>query len=59
MVHQDKPDSAPQIKQVEFNTIAASFGGLSSQTSHLHKYGNPLFPLLPLSLPFTLDAIHP
>jgi glutathione synthetase len=38
MVHQDKSGSGPQIKQVEFNTIASSFGGLSSQTSLLHKY---------------------
>jgi len=40
MVHHD-PDSqnsAPVIKQVEFNTIASSFGGLSSQTSGLHKH---------------------
>ncbi|MCJ1340787.1 hypothetical protein MMC09_006083 [Bachmanniomyces sp. S44760] len=32
------PSSSPQIKQVEFNTIASSFGGLSSQVSLLHKY---------------------
>lgn len=40
MVHQDleTPGSTPSIKQVEFNTIAASFGGLSCQTSRLHKY---------------------
>ncbi len=39
MVHQDLEDSnaTPTIKQVEFNTIAASFGGLSAQTSNLHK----------------------
>jgi glutathione synthase len=39
MVHQDleSPNSTPYIKQVEFNTIASSFGGLSSQTSKLHK----------------------
>jgi glutathione synthetase len=30
--------SAPGLKQVEFNTIASSFGGLSSQVSALHKY---------------------
>lgn len=35
MVHHD--DDGLQIKQVEFNTIASSFGGLSSQTSALHK----------------------
>ncbi|RYP49705.1 hypothetical protein DL768_004641 [Monosporascus sp. mg162] len=38
MVHQDANGSVPQAKQVEFNTIASSFGGLSTQTSLLHKY---------------------
>lgn len=43
MVHQetsrtDGQESAPQIKQVEFNTIASSFGGLSSRTSALHSF---------------------
>lgn len=38
MVHQETPDSTPQIKQVEFNTIASSFGGLAAQTSLLHRY---------------------
>lgn len=40
MVHQDPShsDSAPGLKQVEFNTIASSFGGLSSQVSALHRY---------------------
>ncbi|KAF5668865.1 glutathione synthetase [Fusarium heterosporum] len=40
MVHQDTHSSPPslQVKQVEFNTIAASFGGLSTHTSGLHKY---------------------
>jgi hypothetical protein len=32
MVHRDST-----IRQVEFNTIAASFGGLASQTSRLHR----------------------
>ena len=44
MVHVD-PSTAnptPQIKQVEFNTIASSFGGLSSQVSFLHKYVFPI-----------------
>ncbi|KAK4456188.1 hypothetical protein QBC34DRAFT_389206 [Podospora aff. communis PSN243] len=36
MVHHDS--EGLQIKQVEFNTIASSFGGLSSQTSALHKH---------------------
>ncbi|KAH6682072.1 glutathione synthetase-like protein [Halenospora varia] len=38
MVHQTNDDDIPVVKQVEFNTIASSFGGLSSQTSKLHKY---------------------
>ncbi|KAI1777580.1 glutathione synthase [Hypoxylon cercidicola] len=47
MVHQDGASSTPQIKQVEFNTIASSFGGLSSQTSLLHKYlSTTEYPLL-------------
>ena len=41
MVHRDPSNStaAPEIKQVEFNTIASSFGGLASKVSSLHKYG--------------------
>lgn len=31
-------DTTPTMKQVEFNTIASSFGGLSSQVSAMHKY---------------------
>ena len=40
MVHMDKsnPSPKPSVKQVEFNTIASSFGGLSSQVSSLHRY---------------------
>lgn len=40
MVHIDPDDSSntPIIRQVEFNTIAASFGGLSSRVGSLHKY---------------------
>ncbi|KXT15350.1 hypothetical protein AC579_10435 [Pseudocercospora musae] len=39
MVHVDKSgDTKPSVKQVEFNTIASSFGGLSSQVSGLHRY---------------------
>lgn len=41
MVHQD--GDSLQIKQVEFNTIASSFGGLSARTSLLHKYEIPPF----------------
>ncbi|KAF1971783.1 glutathione synthase [Bimuria novae-zelandiae CBS 107.79] len=40
MVHTDQasPSSSSGLKQVEFNTIASSFGGLSSQVSRLHNY---------------------
>lgn len=40
MVHIDpaQPSATPSVKQVEFNTIASSFGGLSSQVSSLHKH---------------------
>ncbi|XMA08638.1 hypothetical protein WAI453_001429 [Rhynchosporium graminicola] len=38
MVHQSTAEETPTIKQVEFNTIASSFGGLSSQTSKLHRH---------------------
>ncbi|MCJ1435838.1 hypothetical protein MMC27_005214 [Xylographa pallens] len=40
MIHVDPsaPASTPQIKQVEFNTIASSFGGLSKQVSLLHRH---------------------
>lgn len=40
MVHQDpsQANPTPCLKQVEFNTIASSFGGLSSQVSALHKF---------------------
>lgn len=38
MVHLDPTEPKPCIKQVEFNTIASSFGGLSSKVSSLHKY---------------------
>ncbi|KAF2463727.1 glutathione synthetase large chain [Lindgomyces ingoldianus] len=40
MVHSEPSTASPSIglKQVEFNTIASSFGGLSSQVSILHNY---------------------
>lgn len=39
MVHVDKSEgSKPCVKQVEFNTIASSFGGLSSHVSGLHRH---------------------
>lgn len=37
-VNQTASDPTPTVKQVEFNTIASSFGGLSSQVSAMHKY---------------------
>lgn len=39
MVHVDTTNSSKTtVKQVEFNTIASSFGGLSSQVSRLHQH---------------------
>ena len=32
------PSSCLQLKQIEFNTIAASFVGLIGPTAHLHRY---------------------
>ncbi|EGY14850.1 glutathione synthetase [Verticillium dahliae VdLs.17] len=56
LVHQDE-EGQRQVKQVEFNTIAASFGGLSSQTSLLHKFlASAEYPLLEKAIPTgTLD----
>ncbi|KAI0165775.1 glutathione synthase [Xylariaceae sp. FL1272] len=52
MVHNDASSPQQQIKQVEFNTIASSFGGLSSQTSQLHKYlASTDYPFLSKSIP--------
>lgn len=49
MVHIDPSNSSasPQLKQVEFNTIASSFGGLSSKVSALHRHLSSIeaFPL--------------
>ncbi|TGJ82913.1 hypothetical protein E0Z10_g5845 [Xylaria hypoxylon] len=57
MVHQDASGSGPQIKQVEFNTIASSFGGLSSQTSQLHKYlSSTEYPLI--EKPISRDSLN-
>lgn len=51
MVHQESQEITPVIKQVEFNTIASSFGGLSSQTSKLHKHLSVTsYPLLDQSI---------
>lgn len=38
MVHKPTPSSRPQILQVEFNTIASSFGGLASKVASLHRF---------------------
>jgi glutathione synthase len=40
MIHVDNPLSSPtpQLKQVEFNTIASSFGGLSTRAAVVHKF---------------------
>lgn len=42
MVHKDVSDplAKPEIKQVEFNTIASSFGGLAAKVSALHRFVN-------------------
>lgn len=37
-VNQDTPTKRLQVKQVEFNTISSSFGGLSWKVSGLHKH---------------------
>ncbi|KAI5810682.1 glutathione synthase [Pyronema omphalodes] len=38
MVHQPTPTDEPIVHQVEFNTIASSFGGLASRVSELHRF---------------------
>ena len=38
MAHVDQSEPQPSVKQVELNTIASSFGGLSSKVSGLHKH---------------------
>lgn len=39
MVHVDQSDTSKRsVKQVEFNTIASSFGGLSTQVAALHQH---------------------
>ena len=48
--HQKSGTNAkPGIKQVEFNTIASSFGGLASKVSALHRYEEQEFPISFLS----------
>ncbi|CAK7207255.1 Glutathione synthetase [Sporothrix eucalyptigena] len=58
LVHQETTpadEAHLQIKQVEFNTIAASFGGLSGQASSLHKFlAKTEYPLLQESSKYNL-----
>jgi glutathione synthetase len=61
MVHTSSQSEQPSLKQVEFNTIASSFGGLSSLVARLHTSllssppGNPIMypphPVLKDNLP--------
>ncbi|KAK2600301.1 Glutathione synthetase [Conoideocrella luteorostrata] len=59
MAHEDTSVFPPfqQLKQVEFNTIASSFGGLSVRTAQLHQFlSKTEYPLLRQSVPEgTLD----
>ncbi|KAL2409309.1 Glutathione synthetase GSH2 [Exophiala dermatitidis] len=38
MLHTTDPNSAPTLKQVEFNTISSSFGGLACKVAELHNH---------------------
>lgn len=60
MVHKDPSnlDAKAVIKQVEFNTIASSFGGLSTKVSALHKYVSAHL-LLSAMLMITLVTFSP
>lgn len=61
MLHTPPRSASPSLKQVEFNTIASSFGGLSSLVTRLHSSllssprGNPIMypphPVLKDNLP--------
>lgn len=53
-----KSTAAPEIKQVEFNTIASSFGGLASKVSSLHRYGFVLSSVFSSNLRRHLLRIH-
>lgn len=37
LLHDSAPDAPLEIKQVEFNTIAASFGALSQKAVDMHR----------------------
>ncbi|KAL4807785.1 hypothetical protein BDV18DRAFT_136047 [Aspergillus unguis] len=58
MAHTPSASAAPELKQVEFNTISSSFGGLSTRVASLHSElldsppGNPIaYPEHPLLKP--------
>ncbi|KAI0647110.1 glutathione synthase [Trametes meyenii] len=38
LLHQPEPNAPPELKQVEFNTISASFGSLSENVAQLHRH---------------------
>ncbi|KAL8997267.1 MAG: hypothetical protein Q9169_003409 [Polycauliona sp. 2 TL-2023] len=61
MLHTDpaSPDAKPTVKQVEFNTIASSFGGLSTKVSHLHSYLNSISAYPPTSPPVITSTSLP
>lgn len=61
MIHADQsiPNSSPTLKQVEFNTIASSFGGLSTQVSALHRFLLSIGAYAsPATSALTEDALH-
>jgi hypothetical protein len=37
LLHQPTPDGSISLKQVEFNTISSSFGGLSQRVAGMHR----------------------
>ncbi|KAI9892329.1 MAG: hypothetical protein M1814_001529 [Vezdaea aestivalis] len=45
MVHHDS-DERPSLRQVEFNTIASSFGSLSTKVTGLHKHLQQAYPYM-------------
>ncbi|KAI4113711.1 MAG: hypothetical protein LQ338_008126 [Usnochroma carphineum] len=61
MVHKDPQDltAKPTIKQVEFNTIASSFGGLSTKVSQLHSYLHSTSAYPPTSSPLIATSCLP
>lgn len=61
MVHKDPSnlDAKPEIKQVEFNTIASSFGGLSAKVSALHNHLLSISAYPPTTPPFISHSSLP